>query len=78
MIHQESEGDTRRTQVDGIMNPKPIITPQNCTNSHGNGAFLEGTVYDSSLGVYVCPCGRQYHSDLPKPEEIVIKSSFTA
>lgn len=47
-----------------IINPKPKINPINCKSSHGVTGFLEGTVFDKQLGVFVCPCGRQYTSKL--------------
>lgn len=55
------------TDPQDILNPKPKITSYNCLSTHGTAGFLEGTRYDVALGVYVCPCGRQYASILEKP-----------
>lgn len=70
-------GYQNTNQVDEYLNPKPIINSRTCQSSHGNGGFLEGTTFDSSLGAYVCPCGRQYFSDIPRPEEVNTKPSYT-
>lgn len=59
-----------------VLNSKPNVTPRNCTSSHGITGFLEGTVFDSTLGAYTCPCGRQYFSNVPKPDWITDRSSF--
>lgn len=54
----------------------PSVNPGNCPSSHGVKGFLDGTVYDPSLGVYVCPCGRQYMSDMPKPDTVTTAPSY--
>lgn len=50
-----------------IINPKPKVNSTNCKSSHGVTGFLEGTAFDKQLGVFVCPCGRQYSSKIDKP-----------
>ena len=54
-----------------VLNPQPKITSLNCPSSHGTSGFLQGTTYDQALGRFVCVCGRQYTSNLDKPDWII-------
>jgi hypothetical protein len=51
-----------------ILNPQKHVRPETCKSSHGTKGFLQGTTYDKQLGRFVCPCGRQYTSNLDKPD----------
>lgn len=62
MISQQNPQD--------IINPKPKITSINCPSTHGLSGFMQDTTYDRALGRFVCPCGRQYTSNIDKPDWI--------
>lgn len=61
-----------------VVPPKPGVPlgPTNCPSSHGVKGFLAGTVFDQGLGCFVCPCGRQYFSDIERPSEVPVTSSI--
>lgn len=68
---------------DTVYNPDQLtnnrgITPSNCHSSHGISGYLEGTQYDVTKGVYICPCGREYFgSGIKQPEWIPSVHSYS-